>query len=71
MENKFKEEDKEKLVEYLNCVAKHAKFNMDTSELINYFKLLSYMQGTLLPKINANILEVKRIVEAKPEEGKE
>lgn len=69
MQNSFKEEDKEKLIEFLNSVAKFARFNVDTNELINYFKLLSYMQTTILPKINSHILEVKRIVEAKTEEN--
>jgi hypothetical protein len=68
MPGKFKEEDKEKVIEFLNLVAKHAKFNMDTAEIINYFKLLSFMQKELLPKINANILEIVKVVEAKPTE---
>jgi len=66
---KFTEEDKEKVVEFLNLVAKHAKFKLETSELIKYFKALAHMQQTILPKINANILEVVKVVES--EEGKE
>lgn len=62
----FKEEDKQKVVEYLNLVAKHAKFNIDTSELIEYFKLLSFMQQVLLPKIEANYFEITRVI--KPQE---
>lgn len=64
----FTEEDQKKVAEYLNSVAKNAKFNLSTTELIEYFKLLSYMQQQILPKINANILEVKKVVEAKKEE---
>jgi hypothetical protein len=60
----FNEEDKQKVVEFLNLIAKHAKFSMDTSELIQYFKSLSYMQQKLLVKVEANIFEVKRIVES-------
>jgi len=60
---RFNEEDKQKLVEFLNLVAKHARFNLDTSELIQYFKNLSYMQQRILPKIEANIFEIRRVVE--------
>jgi len=60
----FNEEDKQKFVEFLNLVAKNAKFTLDTAEVIQYFKSLSYMQQKLLPKIEANIFEVKRIVES-------
>ena len=60
----FNEEDKQKIIEFLNLVAKHATFSMDTSELIQYFKSLSYMQQKLLIKVEANIFEVKRIVES-------
>ena len=66
--NKFTEEDKQKLIDYLNLVAKHARFDFDTNESIKHFHLLSYMQQVLLPKINANILEIKRVIEdPKPE----
>ena len=67
MENKFTEDDKKKVIEYLNKIAKHAKFTLDTVELIEYFQLLSHMQKIILPKIEANILEITKIVEAKPE----
>lgn len=62
-EMKFNEDDKQKVVEFLNLIAKHASFNMNTSEIIQYFKSLSYMQQKLLPKIEANIFETKRVVE--------
>jgi hypothetical protein len=61
----FNEEDKQKVIEFLNLVAKHAKLELNTGELIQYFKALSYMQQKLIPKIEANILEVKRVVETK------
>ena len=60
----FSEEDKEKLVEFLNMVATKAKFEIDTKEVIQYFKLLSYMQQTILPKINSHILEVIAVHES-------
>jgi len=67
-EMRLNEEDKQKLVEFLNLVAKHAKFNFDTAELIQYYKSLSYMQQRLLAKIDANILEVKRVINPPVEE---
>lgn len=63
----FNEEDKQKFIDFLNAVAKHAKFEMNTIELVSYFKLLSHMQQKMIPKIDANILELKRVVEAKSE----
>ena len=66
----FNDEDKEKVIEFLNMVAKHAKFEMNTIELIQYFKLLSHMQQRILPKINENILEIKRVI-VNNEENKE
>lgn len=59
----FSEEDKQKVIEFLNMIAKHAKFEMNTTELIQYFKLLSHMQVKILPKIEANILEIKKVIE--------
>jgi hypothetical protein len=64
LEMKFTEEDKQKFIEFLNTVAKSAEFKMKTEEIINYFKLLSYMQQKILPKIEANILEVKKVINA-------
>ena len=68
MNNKFTEDDKLKFVEFLNSIAKNAKFELNTQELINYFKLLNHMQASILPKLEANIMEIKKVVEAKPEE---
>jgi hypothetical protein len=65
----FTEDDKQKIVEYLNMVATHAEFKIKTDELVKYFKLLAHMQQSVLPKVNANILEVKRVVEAEAKEA--
>lgn len=59
----FTEDDKQKVIDFLNTVAKHAKFTMDTEELVAYFKALAHMQQVILPKINDNILEIKKVVE--------
>lgn len=71
MENKFTEDDKNKVIEFLNMVAEYAKFNLDTKEVIQYFGLLSYMQKTLLKKIDSNILEIKKVVEAEEEQSQD
>jgi replicative superfamily II helicase len=71
MENSFKEEDKEKFIEFLNMVALKAEFKeMTTQEIIKYFKLLSHMQKQILPKINSHILEIVAVHEENSEEGK-
>jgi len=68
MEMKFNEEDKKKFIEFLNYIAKNATFNdMKTSDIIDYFKLLSYVQKNILAKIDANMFEIKRVVESQPE----
>jgi len=71
MQNNFTEDDKKKLVDFLNAVANKASFkDMNVQDIIAFFKLLSHMQTVLLPKIDANILEVIRVVEASKEESK-
>jgi len=62
-ESNFNEDDKKKLIEFLNIVAKNASFTLKTEEIINYFKLLSHMQNSILPKLDANILEVIKVQE--------
>lgn len=68
MDKKFTEDDKKKVVAFLNMVAKNAKFEMNTQEIIEYFKLLSHMQQQILPKIDSNIFEIKKVIETKSEE---
>ena len=62
--NNFTDDDKQKVIDFLNTVAKTAKFEVDTIQLIEYFKLLSYMQSVIIPKINSHVLEVIKITEA-------
>jgi hypothetical protein len=64
----FSSEDKQKVIEYLNIIAKKAVFTLNTQEVIEYFKLISFMQQVLIPKIDNNILEVSRVFEAPKEE---
>ena len=62
--NKFTDDDKQKVIDFLNLIAKKAKFELDTKEVIEYYGLLSFMQKTLLTKIHENTLEVKRVIES-------
>jgi len=67
----FTEDDKKKFVEFLNTVAKNAKFNdLSIETIINFNRLLAHMQQVILTKINDHILEVKNVVEAPKEEPK-
>ena len=62
----FNDDDKQKVVKFLNMVASNARFDLDTAEIIEYFKLLSFMQQNLLPKINSHCLEVLKVVDPEP-----
>lgn len=64
---KFTEEDKKQTIDFLNMIAKNAKFNFDTGEIIQYFRLLQHMQLKILPKIEANIFEIKKVIETQKE----
>jgi hypothetical protein len=64
----FTDDDKQKVVEFLNLVATNATFEMKTDDIIKYFRALSHMQQVILPKINANIFEIKQVHETPPEE---
>lgn len=66
--DKFTEDDKTKFIEFLNLVATHAKFELNTHQLIKYYKVLSHMQNNILPKIEKNILEVIRVVDTNNKE---
>jgi hypothetical protein len=62
----FTEEDKTKLVEFLNFVAERASFpDWTTKDTIRHFKLLAHIQQVVLPKIDANILEIGKVVQVK------
>jgi len=62
----FNDEDKQKVIKFMNIVATNAKFEMNTAEIIEYFKLLSFMQQTLIPKIDKHCLEVLQVVDPEP-----
>lgn len=65
----FNEDDKKQVIAFLNFVAKNAIFkDINTQECIEYYRLLSYMQSSLLPKVEANILEIHKVNEAPQKE---
>jgi len=71
MDNKsFSEADKDKVIDFLNLVATKAEFTLKTEEVIKFYKLLAHMQQIVLPKIDAHILEVKRVVKPDKAEPK-
>jgi hypothetical protein len=69
MQDKFTEDDKKQVVEFLNHVAQKAQFSHNVQESIRFYKLLTFMQNVLLKKIDANIFEVEGVYEDKPQEG--
>jgi len=64
-EMKFSEEDLKKFTEFLNVVYKYSRFSFSTDEALNYVKLLGHMQSKIRPKIEANILEIRQVIEPK------
>lgn len=47
----WNKEDYTKVIDFLNMVANKATFSFNTQETIEYFRLLNYMQVTILNKI--------------------
>lgn len=72
----FTEKDKDNLIEFLNFISDKASFTLNTKETIKFYGLLAWAQKELVPKIDANILEVKAVKEmpaeseAEPEKPK-
>lgn len=64
MKHKFTEDDKQKFIDFLNFIAERATFpDWKTADSIKHFKLLAHMQQSILPKIEANIFEIKRVID--------
>lgn len=65
----WKEQDSEQLVRFLNFVSNKGKFELTVPETIEFYRLLSYMQSTLKPKIDQSLVgEIKVIKKGKKEE---
>jgi len=65
-DGKFTEEDKKKVIDFLNYVATNAEFTHKTSGCLEYVKLLGFMQSTILKKIDENILEILAVKQNPP-----
>jgi len=62
----FSEKDAEKLVSLLNFIATNATFsNLKVKDVIAFQRMLSWAQVELLPKIEANVFEIKEIKQQK------
>ncbi len=62
--NKFKEVDKQKLIEFVNFVAEKSTFNeLKVQDVIKFYGLLSFIQKELIPKVQANTLELGKVTE--------
>jgi len=68
--NSFNEKDKEKVINFLNMIAKHAKFEFNVQETISFYGLLSHMQQEIIKKIDSNILEIKSFIEPPKSQSK-
>lgn len=65
--DRFTEKDEQNFIEFLNLIAKKAKFNdMSIQDNIDLFRLLSSCQKEILPKIKANTLEIKEVIIPSP-----
>lgn len=66
--DRFKEEDKKKVIDFLNFVAKRAKFDgLNVKEVIEFYGLLSFCQQVLIYKLDAHILDSIKVYEVKKE----
>jgi hypothetical protein len=66
----FTEADYDSLVDYVNFNATRAQFDgMTDEDVIKRYKLLLSIQKTILPKVQAHILELKEIKKAPPAKG--
>ena len=63
MEGKFNKEDKENFIHFVNFVYKHAEFNkLSAKDTVTFAKLINYMETKVLPKIDANMLEIIDVI---------
>ncbi len=57
----FKEDDYNLLSNFVNFVSRNAEFRLDVKRTIELYNYLSKIQTELLPKVEANILEVGQV----------
>lgn len=68
----FTDDDKKKVIDFLNFIAERAAFKeWKTEDTVRHFKLLAHMQQIILPKIDAHIFELGEVVQMDKEAAKE
>lgn len=55
------EQDIANAAKLLNFVATKAEFKLNTAEVISYYHLLNWAQTQLIPKLEANVFEIKQV----------
>ena len=63
-QHNFTDEDIRKATELINFISDKAEFTLNQKEIIEHFQRLAWFQQQLIPKMEANILEVKRVTKA-------
>ena len=54
----FRQRDRDNIVALLNFIHTHARYSLTTAQVIELFGLLSWAQKELIPRIDANIMEL-------------
>ena len=70
MNKTFTEQDIKNLTGFVNLIAKEAKFTLSVQGVVDFHNLLSWVQRDLLPKMEANIFEIKSMKTKEQLEGK-
>ena len=66
MDGKFTSKDVERMVELLNFVATHGKFDgLSVKTVLQFTRLLNWAQTDLLPKIETHKFEVVSVTQPK------
>ena len=68
MENMFTAEDVKKLKRFMDLIGANAEMTVKIGPMMESSNLIGYIMRDLIPKIEANILEIKQVVEPSPEE---
>lgn len=66
--NKFTEEDLDKAKKLVVIAAQEASYTGKLQEMGALIGLVNWAQKTLIPKIESNILEVKKVTQTKKKE---
>lgn len=65
----FTQDDKERLVKFLNFLGTKAKFDgLSVQDVIDGYSHIAWAQTVLLKKVDAHIMEITRVIEDEPQE---